>query len=217
MSRSARYGSLEAALLRHETYATGQKRLILAVMVMAVLCAICVLAATFTVMSKPEPRYFATRAEGGILPLTPVSQPILTDSQLLNFAVHAVTRSMTLDFSNYRQDLADSQIFFEQPSGWENYLRALESSTMLKFIINRKLVSSAVAENAAIIKKGPDERGRHSWTVQIQLNVTYQSSSEKTSSPLRAEVVVVRVPTYEAPDAVAISRIVVQSGRMTAS
>jgi hypothetical protein len=47
--------------------------------------------------------------------------------------------------------------------------------------------------------------------------VTYQSSSEKTSSPLRAEVVVVRVPTYEAPDAVAISRIVVQSGRMTAS
>jgi Macrophage killing protein with similarity to conjugation protein. len=188
--------------------------MVTALTVLTAVCAISVGVTVYAVMNKPEPRYFATRAEGGILPLTPVSEPILTTSEVTNFAVKAVTRALTLDFANYRQDLADAQRFFDQPEGWENYLRALETSTMLKYVINRRLISSAVANGATIINTGLDARGRYSWTVQVPLTVTYQSSSERSASNLLAEVVISRVPTHVAADAVAISRIVVQSGRL---
>lgn len=215
MARTSRYGSQEAALLRHETYATSHRRMVMAVCIMVAVCGVAVSIAAYALMSKPEPRYFATRAEGGILPLTPISEPILTANEVTNFATKAVTRALTFDFANYRTDLADSQKYFDQPAGWENYLRALETSSMLKFVLNRRLVSNAVANGATIINTGVDESGRYTWTIQVQLTVTYQSASERSSSNLLAEVVIGRVPTHIAPDAVAITRIVVQSGRLT--
>lgn len=214
MARSARYGSQEAALLRHETYATGHRRMVIAVCIAVATSTVAIGIAAYALNSKPEPRYFATRAEGGILPLTAISEPILTANDVSNFATKAVSRALTFDFANYRSDLTDSQKYFDQPAGWENYLRALETSSMLKFVINRRLVSTAVANGAAIIASGVDANGRYSWTVQVPLTVTYQSASEKSTSNLMAEVIVSRVPTHIAADAVAITRIVVQSGRL---
>lgn len=214
MSRSARHGSAEGALLRYETFATSHKRMVQVTAVSVVVSALAVMVSLYAVVSQPEPRYFATRAEGGILPLTPISEPILTANEVTNFATKAVTRSLTIDFANYRTSLADSQKYFDQPEGWENFLRALETSSMLKFIIQRRLVSNAVAKGASIINTGLDERGRYSWTVQVPLTMTYQSASESSTSELLAEIVVSRVPTHVAADAVAITRIVVQSGRL---
>ena len=71
----------------------------------------------------------------------------------------------------------------------------------------RRLVSSAVANGAAIVDDGVDSRGRYSWTVQIPLRITFESASERSVEEMMAEVVVSRLPTWESPNAVGITRI----------
>ena len=58
--------------------------------------------------SRPQPRHFAAREDGGGIPLVAGSQPFLTDVQITNFAVEAVTAAMTMDFANWREDLSEA-------------------------------------------------------------------------------------------------------------
>lgn len=207
-----RYGGTETALMRHETFQRGFNRIVIALLAMSIAIVSLVGVSTYVILSKPEPRYFATRDDGGILPLTPISEPFLTDSQITNFSVEAITRALTIDFANWRRDLSEASEYFVRPDGWNNYLTAMEGSGVLEFIKTRRLVSTAVANGATITSAGM-VGGRYSWTVQIPLTVTYESSSETTRDDLIAEARIVRVPTWQVPSGVAISLLVVKTGR----
>ena len=172
-----------------------------------------VAASVATIATRPEPRYFAAKADGGILPLVPVSSPFLTDGQITNFAVEAVTRALTMDFANWRSDLSGASAYFERPDGWNNFLDAIEDSGMLSYVREHRLVSTVVATGAVIVSAGLDDRKRFSWVVQIPLNVTYESASEISRDSLVAEMSISRLPTWEAPEAVGITRILVRPGR----
>ena len=54
----------------------------------------------------------------------------------------------------------------------------------------RNLVTTVVANDAVISGSGLDGRGRHSWTIQVPLSLTYQSSNERTAESHLAEIVV---------------------------
>lgn len=163
MSNKQRYGATETALARHETYQTGFKRMALASMVMAAATLTATSAAWWSMTQKPEPRYFVAREDGGIIPLVPVSQPYLDNGQVTNFAVEAITRSLTFNFVNWREDLAEASEYFERPDGWDNFLEALDSSGMLDFVRDRRLISNVVANGAVIVRNGTDAKGRYSW------------------------------------------------------
>lgn len=213
MAGTNRFGASEAKLERYETYKRGFHLATIALGVMGVVTLVSVSMAYWSFTSKPEPRYFATREDGGIIPLIAVNQPFLQDGQVTNFAVEAVTTAMTMDFANWRQDLAASSRYFQRPDGYENFLLALESAKILDFIRDRNLVSTAIANSAVIVGRGVDARGRYSWTLQIPMRVTYQSANSQTTQELFAEVVVSRVPTWESPSAIGITRITMRTGR----
>lgn len=208
-----RIGASEAKLDRYETYKRGFHLATLGLSLMGVVTLIAVSMAYWAFTSQPEPRYFATREDGGIIPLVAVNQPFLQDGQVTNFAVEAVTTSMTMDFANWRQDLAAASVYFQRPEGYQNFLSALEDAKILDFVRERNLVSTAIANGAVITERGVDARGRYSWTLQIPLRVTYQSANERTTQDLLAEVVVSRVPTWESPSAIGITRITMRTGR----
>ena len=207
MAIKERMGAAESQISRHETYQKAFGVSAIANLVMAG-CTVLSLAMAWSAWSsQPEPRYFATREDGGIIPLVAVSQPFLNNGQVTNFAVQAVTRSLTMDFKNWREDLAEASEYFQRPDGWNNFLAALQESGTLQFIQERRLISNAVANGAVIVDDGIDSRGRYSWTVQIPLKITMESASERSVEDMMAEVVVSRLPTWESPTAVGITRI----------
>jgi intracellular multiplication protein IcmL len=203
-----RYGAAESALMRHETYARGMRRLTLAVTASSLAAAVAIGVAGYAVFSKPEPRYFATQVTGQILPLVPIDRPHLTEAQVTNFAVEAVTRALTIDFANWKQDLSDAKIYFQNPEGYDRFLSALTSSGNLDLIRNNRMSSSAVANGAVIVARGLSGEGRYTWRLEIPLEVTYLSSSDKRDQSMIAFVEVVRLPTYENPYGVGVSRFI---------
>ena len=84
---------------------------------------------------------------------------------------------------------------------------------MLSYIREHRLVSTVVATGAVIVSTGLDDRKRYSWVVQVPLSVTYESASEISRDSLVAEMSISRLPTWEAPEAVGITRILVRPGR----
>lgn len=207
MAMKERMGAAETPVARHETYQKAFRVAALGNVIMAVATVASIAMAWQAVSSKPEPRYFATREDGGIIPLVAVSSPFLNDGQVTNFAVEAVTRALTMDFKNWREDLSEASDYFQRPDGWNNFLSAIESSGTLDFVRDRRLISNAVANGATIVDEGVDARGRYSWTVQVPLQVTFESANERSTEEMLAEVVVSRLPTWESSKAVGITRI----------
>lgn len=210
MSMSKRYGATEAALARHETYQKGFRRMSMAAIAASIATVASVGAAWWSFSQQPEPRYFIAREDGGIIPLVPVTSPYLNDGQITNFAVEAITRSLTFNFVNWRQDLAEASEYFERPNGWNNFLQAIESSGTLEFVRNRRLISSVVANGAVIVRSGVDTQGRYSWVVQVPITITYQSSSEQSTQNWVAELQISRLPTWQTSRGVGITRVLVQ-------
>lgn len=207
-----RYGHVETVLSRHETWKKGFHRLlaILGVAIIAVL--ISVVMSFWALSKKPEPVYFAAREDGGILPIVAVREPFLTDNQVINFTTEAITRAMTLNFANWRQDLADATSYFTRPEGWDAYVRSINESGMMDYIVTRRLIASTVANGAVITQRGANERGVYSWILQVPLTVTYQSSSDTQTENLLAEIEVVRVPTWEMSRGVGVRRVTMKRG-----
>jgi intracellular multiplication protein IcmL len=213
MSAKNRHGATEAAVMRHETWKGSFDKMVYGVVAMAVLSTTAVGFAWWSNAQQPEPRYFATTEDGGILPLVAVNQPFLNDGQVTNFAVQAITRSLTLDFANWRRDLSESSEYFVRPDGWNNFLEAIEGSGTLDYVRNRRLVSTAVANGATIVRAGIDDTGKYSWTVQVPLTISYSSSSESSSDNVIAEILVSRVPTWQMSSGIGIRMVVVRPGR----
>lgn len=209
---SKRYGGTETALSRHETWRRGFNRLVVIMGVLVAAVFISVIMAFWAVTSKPEPRYFAAREDGGILPIVAVKEPFLTDNQITNFAAEAITRAMTLNFATWRQDLSDASTYFTRPEGWDAYVRSINESGMMDYIVTKKLIATAVANGAVITTRGPNERGVYAWVLQVPLTVTYQSASDTQRENLIAEMEIVRVPTWEMSRGVGVRRVTMKRG-----
>ena len=197
MAIKDRSGAVESPLARYETYQKAFRVSAIGNVIMAVATTASIAMAWGAYSSQPEPRYFATREDGGIIPLVAVSSPFLNNGQVTNFAVEAVTRALTMDFKNWREDLAQASEYFQRPEGWNNFLTAIDKSGTLDFVRNKRLISNAVANGATIVDDGVDALGRYSWTVQIPLKVTFESANERSVEDMMAEVIVSRLPTWE--------------------
>lgn len=206
---TTRYGVTESALLRHETWKKGFNRLLIILMMMMVITVLSVMMTFWAVTSKPEPRYFAAREDGGILPIVAVREPYLSDNQVTNFATEAITRAMTFNYTNWRQDLTDAGTYFTK-NGWESYKGSLNDDGIMDYVVNRKLNMTTTASRAVITRSGLNENGAFSWTVQVPIKITYENSTSVITEEKTADVVVVRVPTWEMSRGVGIETIVIR-------
>lgn len=166
--------------------------------------------AWFSISHQPEPMYIALKDDGTAEQLVAVSQPYLRDEMILSFAVDAITRAFSFNFATWQQDLDEAAPYFEQPTGWGNYMAALTESQNLETIRKRRMISTVVANAPVIINSGENYTGRFAWIVQVPLTITYQSAAEKNVTQSLAEVEITRLPTTVNPNAMGITRINVQ-------
>ena len=205
-------GAAESILRSARTFEISYK--IMAKIALGLGLSTTVLAAStaYLAVSRPEPRYFATTTDGQLLPLVPLDKPHQSAAEVSNFAVKAVTTSLTYDFANYRTDFNNALQYFTKPTGWNQFVDAVQKSQMLDLVQTRRLNTTAVANNAVIVREGINDRGVYEWIVQIPLRVTYQSASEVTGQNFLITVNIERLQTYESPYAMAISRFIAAPG-----
>jgi len=151
----------------------------------------------YSILTPTRPLYFASE-NGRVIPMVPLNEPMLRDSDILAFAVSAAMESYSFNYSNYQTAFQNASQNFT-PEGWASFAQSLEQSRNLEAVINRKLIVTAAAtQGATILERNVDPvSGRYYWIVQFPIVVTYESLSERKPQTGTAEVTVVRRDTAE--------------------
>lgn len=202
---------LAAVGLRNAFYKDNYRR-VTAVLFISILINIILAGILFFLITHPPmPKYFATTINGRITDLVPIDQPNQSDSAVLQWANQAAIAAFTYNFVNYREELQASSGFFT-PSGWHEFLRALNNSNNLQAVTEKRLIVSAVATRAPIILEKGRLNGVYSWRVQMPVLVTYQSASEFSQQNNIVTVLIQRISTLNSPRGIGISQFIVAPG-----
>lgn len=196
-------GGLELVRMRNGFYRDSYRTLLGALMTLLVVLLMSVGLNFYQMSHKPEPRYFATTNDGRIMQLFPLSDPMLSPNDLLQWAYGAAIEAYSYNFVNYREVLQQLQNKFTA-EGWSNFEAALTKSRNLETVITKKLVVSAVATGTPVILDQAVVSGRYAWRVQVPLLVSFQSPNEMTQRSIIVTMIVSRVPTVDYPKGVAV-------------
>lgn len=195
--------ALELIRLRNNFYRDNYRRVVGALLLMIFVNIVLVFAVFYEIYNPTPPTYFATSTDGRITTLYPLSDPMMSKPELLQWAERAAVAVNNYNFVNYKEALQNAQNNFT-PDGWKYYMDALKSSGQLDGVIAKKLVANAVPTGAPVILEEGVISGRYAWKVQMPLLVTFQSASEQTQLPEVVTITISRVPTVDMPRGVAI-------------
>lgn len=200
--------ALTAVALRNGFYKDSQRKVLVALLIAIIVNLTMAMMLIYMITHPPAPKYFATSINGRITPLFPLNEPNQSDSAVLQWANQAAIAAFTYNFVNYRDELQASSGFFTA-EGWDQFLTALQQSNNLDAVKAKKLIVSAVATSAPIIRQKGLLNGSYSWSVQMPLLVTYQSASEFTQQNNVVTMLITRVSTLNSPRGIGISQFVV--------
>lgn len=154
-------------------------------------------------------RYFTTDSQGGIREIVALSRPVQGVEEVLNWTTQVVTKSYSMNFANYAQQLDDLKPNFTD-SGWLGYQQALTRAGFVDSMLNNQYVTTAVPQKAPVVVAQGLVNGVYGWRLQVPLIVTFQSASSQSSQTINVEVTVVRRPEIENPKGLGIAQMVSQ-------
>lgn len=153
--------------------------------------------------------YFAYDAKTGVMvPMKPLDKPVLTDAELLNFAVKCVSAINTFDFVNHRKQLQEARYCFTD-DGWDKYQAAVERAGSVQAVITARMVSSAASSQAPVItRRGKLKDGTLAIEVEAPTVITYSGgqTANNVSQQILVKLMLVRIPAYEGQAGVAIAQ-----------
>ncbi|OGT52825.1 MAG: type IV secretion protein IcmL [Gammaproteobacteria bacterium RIFCSPHIGHO2_12_FULL_41_15] len=200
-----RVDSEQLELEKNDLYRDHYRRVLSGLIAMVVTCLALSLLLAGMVLRTSKTNYYATTTTGQIIPMQPLSAPVVTGSYLLQWAELATRACFNLDFVHYSQQLEQASSYFT-PTGWNALMGALKKSKVLDSLEQNKLMMSAVVDGPAVILDEEIVRGRYTWRVQLPLLVTYTSASENKQAHFTVTMDIVRVPVLEAAKGIQIDK-----------
>ena len=213
MSENVTENAAEVVQLRNAFYRDNYQRILTVMLIVSFACVALIFVVAYQLTHRPTPQYFAISSDGKLVKLQSLSEPAISNSVLLQWAVDAAVANYSYNFVNYRSALQNAQNRFS-PDGWSNFEAALRSTRILETVVSKKLIVSAVATGAAVIEEQGLLDGVYAWKVNLPLLVTYQSSVELTQQPLVITMIISRMPIVNYPDGIAIVSFVTAEGKI---
>ncbi|AXQ50997.1 hypothetical protein DZC31_30250 (plasmid) [Stenotrophomonas rhizophila] len=154
----------------------------------------------------PVREYFASD-NGRIFPMIPLSEPYRKPGDVIQYAKDTLTRSFTMDFENYRQDLEDNRVRYTR-NGFKSYIDALQSAGILETVRQKRMNMSITAGTGVLVKDGI-ENGVYFWDIEVpvQIKLTGQTS-ELPAQRFLAKVRIERIDTLDSIEGIGAAQLV---------
>lgn len=157
---------------------------------------------------RPKPVYFGMTEEMQLLPMTPLSEPLMNDAALKAWLAGAITDSFNMDFLNWREQLGNARQYFSKEA-FNGFALALDSEGHLDLLQQRRAIMHVVPAGAPILVNSGLLRGVMTWDFEMPVILNYETSSQRIASQrINVHARVQRVSTTEYTRGVAITQIV---------
>lgn len=158
-------------------------------------------------------QYFAVDGKTGRLtPMSPLSEPFISDGALLGWFRDCVVQANTFNFVEYREQFTRASQCFTD-AGWDHYAEALTKSGAVKMVRDARMIASGNSTGAPVITRKGLRNGTYTWEIQMPLAVTFQGGQGGRSLSTQNQTVtavVSRVPTWQKENGVGIVQYVAQ-------
>ncbi len=157
---------------------------------------------------KTPPVYFAATSDLRILPMTPLDQPALTKSGVVDWASGVVRDTLTLNFLDFRTQLsAVKDNYFDE--AYSGLLKSLEESSILPVIKNKRLNLKTTIPESPVITASGVLNGKFSYKIEFPAILSYESSNGvENTQHIIAKVLVQRVSATVNPKSVQIRQLI---------
>lgn len=154
----------------------------------------------------PDRQYFATD-NGRMFPMIPMSRPYRKTADVIQYAADTLTRSFTLNFQDYRQQLEDNRARWTK-AGFKSFLDNLQSSGVLASVKQRRMNMSITAGTGVLVKEAIQD-GVYLWVVQMPIEVKLVGqTNELPPQRYLATVKVERVSTLDSIEGIGLSQLI---------
>lgn len=156
--------------------------------------------------THPVREYFATD-NGRMFPLIPMSQPYRKTADVIQFARDNITRSFTLDFLNWRQQLEELRPGYTR-DGFQQYLDNLDRMGILDTVKDKRMNLSISAGTGVLSKEGI-QGGVFFWQVELPIEVRLEGQTLRLPPQhFRAVTRIERISTLDSIQGIGIASLV---------
>lgn len=157
---------------------------------------------------RPAPVYFGMTADLRLLPMPPLSSPIMSDAALKSWVAEAITTSFNLTYVDWRKQLSACRGFFSEQH-FAQFAQTLVDEGHIPLLEQKKAIMHAIPTGTPTIVKSGVLKGIRTWEIEVPLLVTYETSAGRVASNNLVVVVrVQRMPTTDYERGVAITQLV---------
>lgn len=155
-------------------------------------------------MTPAVGKYFVTTRNGDLLPVIPLSAPMVTNDYLVSWAGRQAESAFSFNFVNYEQKLQTLQKNFTA-DGWSHFKDELQRTNISQQMISSKMTVSAVTQKTPVILQQGVLNGAYSWKVSVPLLVSFVSASAHLQRHFNVQMIIKRVPVMDAKHSIQIS------------
>jgi len=206
-----KYNGLKLVLERHAFYNDKYRLSLIALLLTLVLNIFLIGGLVYNATHPTPPEFFATTADGRIINVHPLSDPVVTDDFILQWSADVARSAFNLDFVNWKEELQRLTSKFT-PSGWAWFLQQLKASNNLATIQDLKMVADAKITGAPQLLRKAVVGGHFAWEIQIPLLVTYQSQRKTITQTVMLTMVILRMPVKDYPQRIAVNNFIADTG-----
>lgn len=177
-------------------------------MLLGAILAISLIGNAILLVARPAPVLIGMSSDMRLLPITPLSEPLMNDPSLKNWVTSSITDCFSLSYVDWREKLGACRDYFS-PNAFASFAKALDSEGHLALLKQKKAIMHAAPTSAPGITKSGLLKGVRTWEVEVPLLITYETSMGRVATNrIIAIVRVQRMPVTDYARGVAITQLV---------
>ena len=146
--------------------------------------------------NEPKPVLFPLNNHDQLINSVPLSEPGLTDAELLNWATEAMIVSFSFNYNNYDNIAEKIEDYFD-PAGIASYLKMISTHSQIQQLVSKKLILSGRPTAAPRLAQDGLIDGRYAWQILLPFILKFNNQKVKSESELTLEILIVRTTTQE--------------------
>jgi len=158
-------------------------------------------------MNPPKPIIVRYDGRNPPQPMVVLTNPIMDDTELLQWAVKAVLAAYAVNYHDYAEQLNTAGRRFTA-NGWNSFATVYTNTGNLEAMKRARLTCFAQAQRAALIREVKVLRGRLAYDVQFPMLQTCQNTQMESTKRLMMTALVVRTDIEDHPDGLAVDQLV---------
>ena len=208
MTKATKQDALKMVLLRNAFYRDNYRRAVMALLLVLLINIGLIIGLVFEWTHPPKPQYFSATADGRIIEIHPLSDPVVTNQFVLQWATNAARRTYSWDFIHWQQNLQDASNYFTA-SGWKTFLAQLKASNNLNTLQKYHMVTDVTITGAPKLLANALIDGHYVWKISLPMSIKYTNGKKAIYQTAEVTLLVIREPVWRHPDRIAINNFIV--------